>query len=186
MHPGEQVAVHDIGGVVVDDGLLVGLFRVGLVGGDKRRADVGQIRAHGQGAEDGVAAGDGARQQQRPVEPLADFLYQGEGRGGAGVTARAGGDRNQSVGAFVDGFMGKTVVDDVVQHHAAVRVNRFVDKLLRPQRGNHQGRFVFHAQLQVVAQALVGAMHDQVDGEGRRGRVRVGLVIRGQLVADAL
>jgi hypothetical protein len=70
------------------------------------------------------------RQQQRPVEPVANLLDQREGRGGPGVAAGPGGDGDNAVRAFLDGLAGVLVADDVVQGDAAVAVDGVID--LRP------------------------------------------------------
>ena len=61
MHAGKEIAVDDVGRVAVHDGLLVGLLGVGLPGGDKGRADVGQVRPHGLGRENAAAGRNGSR-----------------------------------------------------------------------------------------------------------------------------
>ncbi len=76
MYAGEQITVNNIFCRVVDNRLFVVGFCTSFFGGDEGRTDVTQIRAHGLSGQDRVASSDGARQQQRAVEPLADFLNQ--------------------------------------------------------------------------------------------------------------
>ena len=44
----------------------------------------------------------------------------------------------------------------------------------RPQAGNDDGNLMFHAQANILFQAIVAAVHDLIDGEGRHLAVRVG------------
>ncbi len=186
MHAGEQVGVDDVAGGALHDGLLVGFDRIRLFGGDEGRAHVGQVRPGRQRRQDGIAVGDGARQQQRAVEPLADLVDQRERRGRARMAARPGRHRDQPVRALVDRLLGEGVVDDVMQHDAAIAVHRVVDLLARAQRGDDDGHLVFHAQCQVVLEPVVGLVHDLVDGERRRGLVRMLRIVFGQRRGDAL
>ena len=102
------------------------------------------------------------------------------------MTPGAAGDRNQAVRAFFHGFLGETVVDDVMQGDAAVAVHRFVDPFLGTQGGNHNGGLVLDTHFHVVLQPGIGAVHDLVDRIGRRGIVWVFLVVTVQFVVNAL
>ena len=186
MDAGKQIAVDNVRGTAVHHRLLVGLLGIGLHRGDKGGTDIAEVRPHRLGREDGIAGGDGAGQQQRAVKPGANFLHQGKGRDGPGMAAGTGGYRDQAIGAFLDRLAGKAVVDDVVQHDAAVGVHRLVDELLGPQRSDHDRHLVLHAQFQVVLQAVIGAVHDLVDRKRRRGSVGIGRVPSRQLRGDLL
>ena len=102
VHAGEQVRVDDVVGAAVDDGLLVGVARARLFGRDEGRADVGEVGAHGLRRQHRAAGGDGARQRDRAVEPLADFLDQRERALHARMAAGAGRHGDQAVGALLD------------------------------------------------------------------------------------
>ena len=80
MHTGEQRRIQDVVGGAVDDHIFVFAVRIGLLGGDKRRADIGQIGAHSLGGQYRPASCNRPRQQQRPVEPLANFTDQRQRR----------------------------------------------------------------------------------------------------------
>ena len=99
------------------------------------------------------------------------------------MTAGAGRDRDQPVGAFLDRLMGEAVVDDVVQRQAAVGVDGGVDVLARAQRRDDDRRLPLHPA-HVLFDAGVGAVDDLVDREGRGGRFRMGAVVRGQRLGD--
>jgi hypothetical protein len=66
VHAGEQVGVDDVRGAAVDDRLLVRVDRVGLAGGDERRAHVREVRAHRLGGQHRAAGGDRPGQHQGP------------------------------------------------------------------------------------------------------------------------
>ena len=93
-------------------------------------------------------------------------------------------DGYQAVRAFFNGFVGKHIVDHIVQHHAAPGLHRAVDVLTRAQTGNHDRHFVFFADLHVVIESVITFVHDLVDGIGRGGRLRVGFVVGGQRLGD--
>ncbi len=83
------------------------------------------------------------------------------------MAACTGADRNETVHALVDRLLRVADVDDVVQHHAAVRMRGLDDFLRRPQRGDDDRHFVLRADGVVMRQAVVGDVADLVDGEGR-------------------
>ncbi len=102
------------------------------------------------------------------------------------MSAGAGGHRDQPVGALLDGFPCKEIIDHVVQDNAAVRVHRIVDVAPRAQRGDHDRDLVLHAKLHVVLEPRVRLVHDLVHRVGSRRPVRMGLVPGVQLLRDAL
>ncbi len=93
------------------------------------------------------------------------------------MTAGAGGDSDQAIRTFVDGFMREDVVDDVVQHDAAVRVHRLVHVFTRPQRSDDNRYFIADTEFQIVSQPVVGLVNDQVHGKGSCRLRRVGSVM---------
>src|SRR5690606_5192710 len=127
MHAGEQVGVEDVGGAAVDDHLLVFRLGVGFVGGDKGRADVGQVGPGRLCREDGGTVGYRVGLQQRAVYHRADRVDRRDGRQGAGVAARGGGHGDEGSGGLLDGLAGEGVVGDVVQDDAAPAVDLGVD-----------------------------------------------------------
>ena len=100
------------------------------------------------------------------------------------MAARAGGHGNQAVGALLDGLAREAVGDDVMQGDPAIGVDRLVQVLASAERGYDDRNLVFHAQLDVLLEPIVGLVHDLVDGERRRRRLRVGLVIGRQFLGD--
>src|SRR6185437_7858872 len=72
VHAGEQIGVDDVVARALADQLLVGRGGARLVGGDERRADVGEVGAHRPGGEDRSAVRDRARQRDGTIEPIAD------------------------------------------------------------------------------------------------------------------
>ncbi len=98
----------------------------------------------------------------------------------------AGGHGDQAVRTLLDGFVGKTVVDHIVQHDPAITVYRLVYHFLRTERGNDNGHLVLHAHFQIVLQTVVGAVHNLVHGKRCRGCVGVFCVPRRQFTRDFL
>ena len=176
MHTREQVAVDDVVGVAIHDGLLVGVAGARLLGGNEGRADVAKVRAHGLRRQHGITTGDGAAQRHRAIKPLADLLDQRKRALHARMAARTRGHGDQAIGALLNGLVRELVVDDVVQHDAAPAVHRLVHVLARTQAGDDDGHLVFGADLHVVLQPVVALVHDLVDGEGRGRLLRVRLV----------
>ena len=100
------------------------------------------------------------------------------------MTAGAGRDRDDAVCAFLDGLAGEAVVDDVVQRDSAPRVHRLVELDARAERGDDDRHLPLRANLHVVLEAVVGAMDDLVDGEGRGGLLGMLAVPGGQRFGD--
>ncbi|MNZ86095.1 hypothetical protein D3C78_1049080 [compost metagenome] len=114
MHAREIVRINDILGLGFHNRLLVTFGSARFLSGDEGGADIGHVSTHGLRGENGAAIGDGAGQQQRAVEPLADFLNEGEGRKCARMSAGTRRDRNQPIRTLADGRAGMAVVDDVM------------------------------------------------------------------------
>ena len=102
------------------------------------------------------------------------------------MAAGAGGHGNEPVRAFLDCLAREAVVDDVVQDNAAIAVHRLIDHLFCSQRGDYDGYLVLYAHLEVVLQAVVGAVHDLVDRKGRRRGLRVLRIPGRQFAGDFL
>ena len=102
MHAGEQAAVDDVIRVAVDDALLVFLRRARLCGGDKSRADVGEVSAHGLRGQHCAAGGNRAAQSQGAIKPLADLLHQGKRAFHARMATSASGHGDKAICALLD------------------------------------------------------------------------------------
>ena len=100
----------------------------------------------------------------------------------AGMAAGAGGDRDQSVRALFDRFMGEAVVDDVV-HQAAVGMDGGVDVLARASEVMTIGAFHFTA-----AQVLLDPAFDRwtiwLTAKGAAGAFGMGAIMGGQRFGD--
>ena len=184
VHPGEEVGVEDVVAGRLHDHLLVALLGIGFLRGDEGRADIGEVGAHGLGAPDSGAVGDGAGQGHRPVEPGADVLDQGEGGQGAGMAPGPGRDRDQAVGAFFDRLAGEAVGDHVMQGDAAVGMDGRVQVLAGAQGGDDHRRLPFHTKLEIFFEAVVGLVDDLIDRIGRRRRIRMVAVPGRQLLGN--
>src|SRR3546814_6043908 len=89
------------------------------------------------------------------------------------MAAGPGGDRDQAVGAFLDGLAGEAVVDDVVQHQAAAGMGGLVDLDAGAERGDPDRHLPAGADLDVALEPDIGAVDDLVDREGGGRAVRV-------------
>jgi hypothetical protein len=54
----------------------------------------------------------------------------------------------------------------------------------RAQAGDDDGNLMFHTQANILFQAIVAAVHDLIDREGRDLAIRVGPLKRRQLLGD--
>src|SRR6266852_4355647 len=101
------------------------------------------------------------------------------------MAAGAGADQYQPVDALLQRLLGVAHADDVVQHDATIGTRRLHHFRRRAQRGDHDGHLVLDADRNVVRQAVVGRMHDLVDGEGRHLLLGVRALICRELALDA-
>ena len=124
-------------------------------GCNKSGANVAKVGTHGLGGKHCAAGRNSARQRDRAIKPLTDFLNQGKRAFNARMTACSGGNSNQTVSALFNRFVSVFVVDNVVQHHTAVAVGGSVDVFTRPQAGDDDGHLVFDAHRHVVFQPVV-------------------------------
>ncbi|MNL38825.1 hypothetical protein D3C87_1610650 [compost metagenome] len=70
------------------------------------------------------------------------------------------------------------VVDDVMQHDAAIRMHGGIHLRHGAKRGDHDRHLVLHAHHQIVFQPPVRRMDDLVDGKWCRWLVGIGGIIR--------
>ena len=95
------------------------------------------------------------------------------------------GNTDKTVGAFFNRFFGESVIDNVVQADAAVRV--YGIEYFRPgtQRSNDHGNFMLNAHLHIMHQPVVRAVNNLIYGERRGGLIGIGGIILGQFCLDA-
>ncbi|QYU70903.1 isoleucine--tRNA ligase [Leptolyngbya sp. 15MV] len=186
VNPGEQVGIDDPVGAALDDALLVTLVGVRLLGRDEGAADIGEVGPQGLRGEDRVPVRDRARQRDQPVEPLADFLHQREGRLRARMATGTGGHGDEAGRALVDRLPGEPVVDHVVEGDAAPVGHRLEHLLARAERGDDHRHLPLLAHGHVLIEAGVRLVDDLVDREGRGGAIGIGAVVRGQFLGDAV
>ena len=186
MHAGEEVGVDDLLAGGIDDALLVGFSGVTFLAGGEARAEIGEVGAHRLRCQHRGAVRDRAREQDAAIVELAHFRYQGERRQRAGMPARAVADQDQPVDARLQGALGMLHVGDVMEHQAAVAVGRRHDIIGRAQRGDLNRHLVFLAEVDVVLQPVVGAVHDLVDGKGRHLLVGILGLMLGEFRRNAL
>lgn len=85
------------------------------------------------------------------------------------MAAGAGRHRNQPVGPLANCRMGMAVVDDVMQHDAAIGMHGGIDLGHGAERGDDDRHLVFDAEREVMLQSLVRHMDDLINGEGAAG-----------------
>ena len=73
-----------------------------------------------------------------------------------------------------------------MEHQAAIAVNRANHFIGCAQAGDDDRHLVLHAQLDVVLQTVVAAMHDLVDRKRRHHSIRVCRLVVRQLGGNAL
>ena len=67
------------------------------------------------------------------VRALVQFLNESERGESSSVASSSSSHRNQSVGPFFDSFSRKTIINNVMQHDAALRMHRLVNKFFGTQ-----------------------------------------------------
>ena len=146
-----------------------------FLGGDKARAEVSEIGTEQLRGENLVAVVEAAGQQQGLVEELADFGDQGKRAPGAGVATGAGSHRDQAIDSGFSRFFRVPAGGYVMEHQATVAVHSIDHFLHGAEAGDDDRHALFHADGQVVLQARVAVVNDQVDRVGRRIAVQAGL-----------
>jgi hypothetical protein len=143
-------------------------LRIGLARGEKRRADIGKVGAHRFGREDAAPVRDAARQEQQPVPPFTDLADERERRLVAGVTAGAGGDRDDAVDPHFGAFLGVAVADDVLEDEAAVGLQLAHKPGVRGERQHDDRDLVLQDDIEIGGEPLVALVRDEIDAPGLR------------------
>ena len=82
------------------------------------------------------------------------------------MTTRPGGDRDQAVGTLLDGLVSELIGDHIMQRDAAIGMRRLVHLWPCAERSDQNRHLMLHAHLQIRMQAVIGFVHDLIDGEG--------------------
>ena len=135
---------------------------------DKAGTEVGQVRAQQLRGQNLVAVVQTAGEQQGLVEELTNFGNQRKRAPGAGVSTGARGDCNQAIDTGFSRFFRMAPSGHVVEHQAAVTVDRIYQLFHRAKAGDQDGHLMVDADRQVGLQSRIALVHDQVDRIGRR------------------
>ncbi len=177
MHAREEIAVDDVVGVAVDDRLLVGLLRARLVRGDERRADIGEVGAHGLRGQDGSAP---MRSSPRvPAAPRTTVGFPGRARTGLLMPAWPPAPAATAIrpsAPFSMALWANLLLMMSCSTTPPPAVHGLVHVLARAQGRDDDRHLVLGADLHVVLQPVVALVHDLVDGERCGGRFRMGAV----------
>ena len=122
-HARDIAGVDQVGRGLADQQLLVLVRRVGLLGGDEARAEIGQVRAQHLGRADHRARRDCARHDDGAIIDRPDARDQRQVADRARMAAAAGADAVQPVRPGRDGLLGEAQAGDVVEHLAAKAVH---------------------------------------------------------------
>ena len=109
-----------------------------------------------------------AGQQQGFVEELANLGNQSERTPGAGMTAGASGYCDQAINPCLCGFLRVAAGGDVMEYQATVAVHGVHHLLHGAEAGDDDGHALFYADGQVILQARVAVVNDQIDRVRRR------------------
>jgi hypothetical protein len=101
------------------------------------------------------------------------------------MAASAGRHQDQAVDAGFQRLLRMPDRDHVMQHDAAVAVDRIHHLFRRrAQRGNDDRDAVLDAHLDIMREAVVGLMHDLVDRDRPHLRIRIGSLVGGEIGLD--
>ena len=89
------------------------------------------------------------------------------------MTTGPGSYRDQSVGALLDRLACKAIVDDVMENDSAVCVDCVVDVGASAEGRDDDRNLELGDGRQILFQAVVGPVDDEVDGKWRRRILRV-------------
>ena len=90
----------------------------------------------------------------------------------AGVPARACCNSNNPINARFSRLLGVAQADDIMEHEATIAVNSFHQIGNCTQRRDHQRHLVGDGNLQIVFQAGVSGVDDEINSIGRCVRDR--------------
>jgi hypothetical protein len=93
--------------------------------------------------------------------------------------------RYQAIGAFLDRLARETFIDNVMQHDAAIGMDRLIDVLSRPEGGDDQRHAIFHAEFDVVFQPGVRSVNDLIDRKGCGELAWMCRIMRREFLLDA-
>ena len=100
------------------------------------------------------------------------------------MTARAGRNQHETVGALLDRLVCELLVDDVMERDAAPGVHSLVQLLTRAKRRDDHRHLVLLADRKILIETVVGFVDDLVDRERRGQTIGMSLVVRGKFFLD--
>ena len=181
----ENGRIDDLGRGRGDHHLLLFFRHIGFTGGDEARAHVAEIRAHHFRSPQCATVGKCAGEHDGSVPELAHFGQQGEWRQGAGMAACAGADQDQPVDAALQRLARVLHRDDIVEHQPAIAMHLRAYAIRLADRGDHQRHAMAGDQREILVEAPVRGVQDQVDAERRDPLCGVSRCVGGELVFDA-
>ena len=92
-----------------------------------------------------------------------------------------GGNGDKPIGTFGHRFLGKFIVNNVVQHYSTIGMYGFIDELFGTEGRDHYGHLPLYAHLNIVLEAIIGGMHNLIHCKWRRGCIRIFRIILRQL-----
>ncbi len=78
------------------------------------------------------------------------------------MTTSTGGHTDESIGALFDRFFSETIVNDIVQYNAPIRMNGIENLWARTERGNDNRHLVLYAKRDVLHQSIVGIVNNLI------------------------
>ena len=97
------------------------------------------------------------------------------------MATSTGGHTDESIGALLDRFFSETIVDDIVQYNAAVRMNGIENLGACTERGNNNRHLVLYAKCDVLHQSIVGIVNNLIHCKRCSGLVGVRQIVRIEL-----
>ncbi|ERS82319.1 hypothetical protein Q671_03175 [Halomonas sp. PBN3] len=92
--------------------------------------------------------------------------------------------QDQSINAAIDGLMRMAQSRHIMEDPPAIIMHSLHDPMRGVQAGDHQGYTKLGTQRQIVLQAIIGRMHDEVDREGSDPAPGVGLTAVSKPLGD--
>ena len=100
------------------------------------------------------------------------------------MSARTGGNGDQSIRTLFDSLARKTIINDVMKGDAAPRMDRLIKVFTRAQGRDCDWHLPFRARRNIGIKPVVGLVDDLVDGIGGRRPIRIRPIVSCQLFRD--
>lgn len=154
----EVIGVEDVGGVWIEDNMIIGVKREGLSSRDERWKNIREVGKNGMRGKNWKEIGDRERKKKREIEKWEDLMNEWEGRKWEWMEKGERRKRDEKIRKIEDWRIWMEIVDEVMKKDEEIGMDRGVKLRKGKERGNKDRKIVFKKKEKIMLKEIVGEM----------------------------